>query len=61
MTMGVFDFKAIRRKLDCQEQKAEFDEKNPKPEPAMKIVWTPEWGYGTPVPSNWETFIGVKL
>jgi hypothetical protein len=49
MTMGVFDFKSIRLKLDRQEQKAEFEEKNPKPD-QNKVVWTPEWGYGTPVP-----------
>jgi hypothetical protein len=47
MTMGVFDFKAIRRRLECQEQKAEFELKNP---PAPKVVWSPEWGYGIPVP-----------
>lgn len=44
---AVFDFKSIRRKLECQEQKAEFEAKNPKPAP---VVWTPEWGYGVPVP-----------
>jgi hypothetical protein len=43
MTSPVFDFKAIRSKLERQEQKAEFEEKNPKPNP---VVWTPEWGYG---------------
>jgi hypothetical protein len=52
MTMGVFDFKAIRRKLDCQEQKAEFEEKNPLPDP-NKVVWTPEWGYGAATPYRW--------
>jgi hypothetical protein len=41
----VSDFKSIRRKLECQEQKADFEEKNPKPE-LNKVVWTPEWGYG---------------
>jgi hypothetical protein len=46
--MGVFDFKSIRQKLERQEQKAEFEEKNPKP--AMTVVWTPEWGYGVPLP-----------
>ena len=35
MTMGVFDFKAIARKLNCQEQRAEFEAENSKPEPAM--------------------------
>jgi hypothetical protein len=45
MTMGVFDFKAIANKLNCNEQKADFEEKNPKPDP-NKVVWSPEWGYG---------------
>jgi hypothetical protein len=45
--MGVFDFKSIRQKLERQEQKADFEEKNPKP--PMTVVWTPEWGYGVPV------------
>lgn len=49
MTAGVFDFKAIRRKLDRQEQKAEFEAKNPKPDPNAP-VWPTEWGYGVPVP-----------
>lgn len=37
----VTDFRSIRRKLERQEQKVEFEEKNPKP-----MVWNPEWGYG---------------
>jgi hypothetical protein len=45
MTMGVFDFKSIRRSLERQEQKAEFEEKNPKP---AAVVWTPEYGYAIP-------------
>lgn len=39
----VTDFKSIRRKLERQEQKAEFEEKNP--EPAMY-----GWPYGVAVP-----------
>lgn len=39
----VTDFPSIRRKLERQEQKVEFEEKNPKPAP---VVWTPEYGYG---------------
>jgi hypothetical protein len=44
---AVFDFKSIRSKLERQEQKADFEAKNP---PAMKVVWSPEWGYGVPCP-----------
>jgi hypothetical protein len=45
MTMGVFDFKAIKRKLDCMEQKAEYEAENPLPEPSMY-----GWPYGVAVP-----------
>lgn len=45
MKSPVFDFKAIRRKLNRQEQKAEFEAKNPKVEPAMY-----GWPYGVAVP-----------
>jgi hypothetical protein len=45
MTMGVFDFKSIRQKLERQEQKAEFEVKNPKPDPAMY-----GWPYGGVTP-----------
>ena len=67
MTMVVFDFKAINRKLNRQEQKAELDAKNPKPEPSMygwpygvavplKSMAHPEWPYtGTP----WEWRIKI--
>jgi len=48
MTDAVFDFKSIRRSLEKQAQKVEFEEKNPKPEP-NKVVWHPQYGYG-PVP-----------
>lgn len=34
MPMGVFDFPAIKRKIERQEQKADFDANNPPP---------PEW------------------
>jgi hypothetical protein len=43
MTEAVFDFKAIARKLNRQEQKAEFEDKNPAP--AMY-----GWPYGVAVP-----------
>jgi hypothetical protein len=39
MTMGVFDFKAIANKLNCNEQKADFEEKNPKPVEAAMYGW----------------------
>jgi len=45
MTLAVFDFTSIARKLNRQEQKADFEEKNPKPEP-NKVVWHPLYGYG---------------
>jgi hypothetical protein len=52
MTSIVTDFRSINRKLHRQEQKAEFDAKNPPP---AKVVWTPEWGYGAPVtPFDWS-------
>lgn len=44
----VTDFKSIRQKLERQDQKTEFEAKNPPP-PAWysnAIVWTPEYGYG---------------
>ena len=52
MTMGVFDFKSIRRSLERQEQKADFEEKNPKPLDAAPVVWSPEWGYGGLSPAD---------
>jgi hypothetical protein len=45
MTDAVFDFKSINRKLNRQEQKAEFEAKNPKVEPSMY-----GWPYGVAVP-----------
>lgn len=45
MTLAVFDFKSIKRTLDRQEQKAEFDKDNPAPEPSMY-----GWPYGVAVP-----------
>lgn len=42
---AVTDFKSIKQKLDRLEQKAEFDAKNPKAEPAMY-----GWPYGLAVP-----------
>jgi hypothetical protein len=44
----VTDFKSIRRSLERQEQKADFEEKNPKPLDAAPIVWMPEYGYAIP-------------
>jgi hypothetical protein len=49
MTSPVFDFKSIRRSLERQEQKADFEEKNSQTD-LSKVVWTPEWGYGAAVP-----------
>lgn len=45
MTSIIHDFRSIRRKLERQEQKAEFEEKNPKVEPSMY-----GWPYGVAVP-----------
>lgn len=42
MTDAVFDFKSIARKLNRQEQKVEFEAKNPKEEPAAYL-----WPHGT--------------
>jgi hypothetical protein len=44
----ITNFKSIRQKLERQEQKAEFEAKNPRPD--NTVVWTPEWGYGVPTP-----------
>jgi hypothetical protein len=52
MPMGVFDFKAIANKLNCNEQKADFEEKNPKPVEAAPVVWSYEWGYGSLSPAD---------
>jgi len=41
--MIVFDFPSINRKLNCQEQKAEFEAKHPKSEPP---VYWPMYGVG---------------
>jgi hypothetical protein len=46
MTEAVFQFKAIARKLNRQEQKAEFEEKNP-PIPDTSMYG---WPYGVAVP-----------
>jgi hypothetical protein len=62
MTSAVTDFKAIARKLNRMEQKAEFEEKNP-PTPAMygwphgvavplKSLAHPAWPY-TGTPHEW--------
>jgi hypothetical protein len=45
MTSIVTDFKSIARKLNRQDQKAEFEAKNPKVEPSMY-----GWPYGVAVP-----------
>lgn len=45
MTAAVHDFKSIARILNRQEQKAEWDAKNPKAEPS-----TMYWPYGVAVP-----------
>jgi hypothetical protein len=46
MTEAVYQFKAIARKLNRQEQKAEFEEKNP-PIPDTSMYG---WPYGVAVP-----------
>jgi hypothetical protein len=46
MTEAVFQFKAIAQKLNRQEQKAEFEEKNP-PIPDTSMYG---WPYGVAVP-----------
>jgi hypothetical protein len=70
MTSIVTDFKSIKRILDRQEQKAEFEAKNPKEEPQigwpygvavpLKSMAHPEWPYaGTPF--EWTKFVKVKI
>ncbi|WLB49221.1 hypothetical protein QIH93_15005 [Bradyrhizobium ottawaense] len=58
MTSIVTDFKSIRRKLERQEQKAEFEAKNPKVEPSMY-----GWPYGVAVPMadphDWKPVLDV--
>jgi hypothetical protein len=64
MTSIVTDFKSIRQKLERQEQKAEFEAKNPKVEPSMY-----GWPYGVAVPfsgADWmaeiaASFVNVKI
>jgi hypothetical protein len=46
MTEAVYQFKSIKRILDRQEQKAEFEEKNP-PVPDTSMYG---WPYGVAVP-----------
>jgi hypothetical protein len=46
MTEAVYQFKSIARKLNRQEQKAEFEEKNP-PVPDTSMYG---WPYGVAVP-----------
>lgn len=56
----IHDFRSIKRKLERQEQKAEFDAKNPPP-PAwyeMPVCWSPEQGYAKPLEyENWTQTI----
>jgi hypothetical protein len=72
MKSPVFDFKSIKRILDRQEQKAEFEEKNPPiPDTSMygwpygvavplKSMAHPEWPYaGTGF--EWSKFVKVKI
>jgi hypothetical protein len=56
MTDAVFDFKSIRRKLNRQEQKAEFEEKNP-PIPDTSMYG---WPYGVAVPYGIVTDEQIK-
>jgi hypothetical protein len=63
MKSPVFDFKAINRVLNRQEQKAEFEEKNP-PIPDTSMYG---WPYGVAVPlaepflPNWYDFTKIKI
>jgi len=70
MTSIVTDFKSIARKLNRQDQKAEFEANNPKEEPQigwpygvavpLKSMAHPEWPYaGTPF--EWTKFVKVKI
>lgn len=45
MTNAVFDFKSIAKRLNRQEQKAEYEAKNPVPETGMY-----GWPYGVACP-----------
>lgn len=63
MTSPVFDFKSINRKLNRQEQKAEFEAKNPVPDTGMY-----GWPYGVAAPYaepfDWKPVLdawGVKI
>jgi hypothetical protein len=70
MTSIIHDFKSIRRKLERQEQKAEYEANNPKEEQSayqylygtmtpLKSMAHPEWPYaGTPF--EWSKFVNVK-
>jgi hypothetical protein len=70
MTEAVFQFKAIKQKLNRQDQKAEFEAKNPAPELSsayaqacgaavpLKSMAHPEWPYaGTPF--EWSKFVKI--
>jgi hypothetical protein len=63
VTSIVTDFRSIKRKFDRMEQKAEFEAKNPVPEPGMY-----GWPYGVAVPYaepfDWKPVLdawGVKI
>jgi hypothetical protein len=71
MTSIVTDFKSINRKLNRQDQKAEFEAKNPKVEPSMygwpygvavplKSMAHPEWPYAG-AGFEWSKFVKVKI
>lgn len=75
MTDAVFDFRAINRVLNRQEQKAEFEANNPKVEQSayeamtggmfgigapLKSLAHPNWPYqGTGF--EWSKFVKVKI
>ncbi|WP_441235645.1 hypothetical protein [Bradyrhizobium sp. 930_D9_N1_4] len=46
----VTDFKSIARKLNCQEQKAEFEEKNPPAPDWYSQLAAGSWPYGVAAP-----------
>jgi hypothetical protein len=71
MTDAIHDYKSIARRLSRQDQKAEFEAKNPKVEPGMY-----GWPYGVAVPLKslahperpyagtgfeWSKFVKVKI
>jgi hypothetical protein len=59
MTSIVTDFKSIRRKLERQEQKAEYEAKNPKEEASNSYGMG--WPYGVAVPFGVDPGVAPPL